>query len=81
MAVYSQSMLNTLQGYITSAQTALAAGDTDTALVDINLYYGAQVNLRGYASDALNVEDNIGIFGATANQRITSGQPADSGLR
>ena len=70
MSVYSQELLNDLQGYIDNAKAALVAGEARDALNYVNLYYQSQTDLRGYASDALQVVNNVGLFGATANQNI-----------
>ena len=62
--------MQTLQGYIKSAQQYLADGDNADALAMLQNYYGAQTSVRGYASDALSVINNQGLFGVTANQDV-----------
>jgi len=59
-----------LQGFIADAESALKAGDSRNAVNDVNLYYDFQSDMRGYASDALQVVNDIGAFGVVANQEI-----------
>ncbi|MEA2841317.1 MAG: hypothetical protein QOF41_2647 [Methylobacteriaceae bacterium] len=72
MPAYSSSQIATLRGYIAGAQAALANGDTQNALNYVNLYYNSQTDIRGYATDALQVVNNVGLFGTTANQEVTN---------
>ena len=65
MADYSKSDLNTLDGFIAGAKTALKSGDTRNAINDVHLYYEDQVGERGYAADALEVVNHIGDDHAT----------------
>jgi hypothetical protein len=70
MSGYTEQQVQTLQGYINGAKAALAAGDTQNALNYIQLYYGSQTDIRGYAIDAEQVVSNTGLFGVTANQEV-----------
>ncbi len=70
MADYSQSDLNTLSGFIINAETALNSGNTRDAINDVNLYYEDQIEERGYATDALEVVNDAGVFGLVANQEL-----------
>ncbi|MDR3466574.1 MAG: hypothetical protein P4M07_11575 [Xanthobacteraceae bacterium] len=72
MAGYSQAQINILQGYIKAAQDALAQNDTEGALNSLNQYYSSQTATRGYASDALQVINNQGLFGVTANNDVSN---------
>ncbi len=70
MADYTDAQINALQGFIADAESALKAGDSRNAVNDVNLYYNFQSDMRGYASDALQVVNDIGVFGVVANQEI-----------
>lgn len=67
---YTSEQVSPLQSYIDGANAALQAGDTQNALNYINLYYSSQTEIRGYATDALEIINNQGVFGATANQEL-----------
>ena len=71
MPSYTQSQVSTLQGYINAAQAALNQGDSAGVISALNSYYDAQTGMRGYATDALQVLNNTGVFGNVANQEIT----------
>jgi len=62
---------------LNGANAALAAGDNQNALNYIQLYYGSQTGIRGYANDAQQVVSNTGLFGTTANQEIAGAVGAD----
>ena len=70
MPGFTSEQVATLQGYINAANAALSAGDTQNALNYINLYYSSQTDIRGYGTDALDVINNQGRFGAVANQEV-----------
>lgn len=62
MTQLDQSLINTLQGFIDGANKSLAGGDIQNAMNYVNLYYESQTDFRAYASDALQVINNIGQF-------------------
>ena len=66
MEDYTDQQLQVVDQYAQAAQTALLASDVQSALQDVNLYYNAQISFRGYASDAIQVVNDTGLFGLVA---------------
>jgi hypothetical protein len=79
MPTYNLQQLN---GYLKAASDALAQGNTAanqaTALGYIAQYYSAQTSFRGYAGDALQVVQNQGAYGITANQLVSDAMGASN---
>lgn len=72
MTGYTQLQVQTLQGYITGAEQALANGDTQNALNYVELYYNSQTSMRGYATDTPQVVSDMGALGQTANNELAN---------